>query len=79
MKPDESFPYVAAWILRQGWIEIGSNELDNSMARALDDGGTVFVGGGPRTIRSLEDALKALEKGIKEWCEENGVDLMGEA
>jgi hypothetical protein len=72
----EEFFYVAGWILSQGWVEIGSHETDDSMARALDDGRAVFIGGGAEFRTSLEKALTTLDNGIKASCEEYDIDLM---
>ena len=39
------------------------------IARALDEGGVVWEG----KCTTLEKALESLDKGIAEWCEENGI------
>jgi hypothetical protein len=67
---EELFPAVAQWV-RGGHIEIGDQEGFGFVARALDNGGLVFEEDRPNT---LAEALAALEKGIRAWCEEQGID-----
>jgi hypothetical protein len=72
-EPDSSverYPYLARWCNQYGWIEIGYEWQDRLFARALHEGGLAWGGTGPYSI--LDDALRALEKGIKEYMEENG-------
>lgn len=64
------FPNASAWALGGGWIEIGQYDRGGSHARALDEGGQIWEG--KRQYRTLEEALKALDKGIAEWLEEWG-------
>lgn len=64
------FPNVSFWALGGGWIEIGQDYRGGSYARALDEGGQIWVG--KRRYRTLEKALKALDKGIAKWLEEWG-------
>jgi len=44
------------------------------VAMALDYGGVVYEDDRPRT---LAEALAALEKGLREWFEEQGIALEG--
>ncbi len=64
----ERYPNLAAWVFGGGWVEIG-RDYGDSMARALDEGGQIWEG--KRTYRSLEEILKALDKGIADWLKEN--------
>ena len=62
------YPHVASWV-QDGWIEIGRNDYSTSLARAFDIGGQVWEGEGP--YASLDEALRALDKGIAAWLEQN--------
>jgi hypothetical protein len=68
---EKLFPAVAQWV-RDGHIEIGDQEGFGFVAMALDYGGLVFEDDRPRT---LAEAMAALEKGLKKWYEEQGIDL----
>lgn len=70
---ERQFPAVAQWI-QDGHIEIGDQEGFGFVVRALDYGGMVFEEDRPR---SLTEALISLEKGIRAWFEEQGIDLEG--
>ena len=63
------FPNASAWALGGGWIEIGQDYRGGPYARALDEGGEIWEG--KRKYRTLEEALKALDKGIAAWLKEN--------
>lgn len=58
---DEAFPAVARWIKALGRIEIGVEEGQGFVVRALAPEGLVFEDRGSRT---LGQALIALERGI---------------
>jgi hypothetical protein len=62
---------VAQWV-RDGHIEVGDQEGCGFVARALDHGGLAFEDDLPKT---LAEALAALEKGLREWFEEQGVEV----
>jgi hypothetical protein len=68
---EKLFPAVAQWV-RDGHIEIGDQEMFGFVVRALDYGGMVFEDTKPST---LGEALAALEKGLRQWYEEQGIDL----
>jgi hypothetical protein len=68
---EKLFPAVAQWV-RDGHVEIGDQEGFGFVVRALDYGGVAFEDDRPR---SFGEALAALEKGIRAWCEEQGIDL----
>jgi hypothetical protein len=68
---EKLFPAIAQWV-RDGHIEIGDQESFGFVVRALDYGGLAFEDDRPR---SLGEALAALEKGLREWFEEQGVEL----
>jgi hypothetical protein len=65
------FPAIAQWV-REGHIEIGDQEGFSFVARALDYGGMVFEDDRSDT---LAEALAALEKGLRKWFDEQGIDL----
>ncbi len=62
-----SYPNIAQWI-QDGTIEVGFEYGRGVVARAIDEGGVTWEG---KKFKNLEDALEALEKGIKKWCDEN--------
>jgi hypothetical protein len=66
------FPAIAKWVKGYGHIEIGDQEGFGFVARALDYGGMVFEDDRPDT---LAEALAALEKGLRKWFDEQGIDL----
>jgi hypothetical protein len=55
------YPGIAEWVRTRGWIEIGDQKGVGFVARALDQGGVVFDG---RTVKTLAEAMSALEQGI---------------
>jgi hypothetical protein len=71
---EELFPAIAQWVRGYGHIEIGDQELFGFVVRALDYGGVVFEDDRPDT---LAEAMAALEKGLRKWFDEQGVELEG--
>jgi hypothetical protein len=69
---EQMFPAIARWVQGYGHIEIGDQEMFGFIARALDHGGLAFEDDKPDT---LAEAMAALEKGLKTWFEEEGIDL----
>lgn len=75
MEPKEQtlegvYPNLAEWV-QGNTIEIGVEYHEKGIvARALDEGGVVWEGEG---FKDFESALKALDKGIHVWCEEQGI------
>ena len=63
---DEAFPAVVNWVKTRGRIEIGVEEGQGFVVRALDDDGVVFE---DITDKSLGEALTALQRQIShaEW------------
>jgi Domain of unknown function (DUF6930) len=60
---DEAFPAVAQWVKSQGRIEIGVEEGQGFVVRAVESAnGRVFYQ--DTESKKLDDALKALERGI---------------
>lgn len=70
---EQLFPALAQWV-RGGHIEIGDQEGFGFVALALDYGGVVYEDDRPRT---LAEALAALEKGLRRWFEEQGIEVEG--
>lgn len=68
---EELFPAIAQWV-QGGHIEIGDQEGFGFVTQALDYGGLVFEDDKPDT---LAEALAALEKGLREWYREQGIEL----
>ncbi len=58
--------------VRDGHIEVGDQESFSFVARSLDYGGLAFEDDRPNT---LAEALAALEKGIRAWYEEQGIEM----
>jgi hypothetical protein len=65
-------PAIAKWVRGYGHIEIGDQEMFGFVVRALDYGGLVFEDDKPDT---LAEAMAALEKGLRKWFEEQGIEL----
>jgi hypothetical protein len=57
---------------RGGHIEVGDQDGFGFVAQALDCGGLVFEDDRPDT---LAESLAALEKGIRAWYEEQGIEV----
>jgi hypothetical protein len=58
---EKHLPTLTQWVQAHGRIEIGLDDADGLVARALDAGGVVFEDTGSKTLRR---ALIALEQGI---------------
>jgi hypothetical protein len=71
---EKLFPAIAQWVRGYGHIEIGDQEMFGFVARALDYGGLACKDDRPDT---LAEALAALEKGLRKWFDEQGIDLGG--
>lgn len=69
---EEMFPAIARWVRGYGHVEIGDQEMFGFVVRALDYGGLVFEDDKPDT---LAEALAALEKGLTEYFEREGIDI----
>jgi hypothetical protein len=69
---EKLFPAIARYVQGYGHIEIGDQEMFGFVARALDYGGMVFEDNRPDT---LAEAMAALEKGLRKWFEEQGMEV----
>ena len=67
----KSFPAIAKWVRGYGHIEIGDQEAFGFIVRAIDYGGVVFEDDKPDT---LAEAMAALEKGLTEYFEREGIE-----
>ncbi len=68
---EEMFPTIAKWVRGYGHIEIGDQESFGFVVRALDYGGLVFEDDKPD---ALAEAMAALEKGLAEYSEREGIE-----
>jgi hypothetical protein len=67
---EQVYPRTAEWIQSHGWIEVGQNDVQRSLVRALDEGGLVWEG---KTRYASMDALwRDLERGLADWFAVNG-------
>jgi hypothetical protein len=66
----KDYPAIAMWVKRYGHIEIGDQEGQGFVVRALDYGGMVFEDDKPRT---LSEAMAALEMRLAEYFEREGI------
>jgi hypothetical protein len=69
---EKVFPAIAKWVKSYGHIEIGDQVGFGFVVRALDYGGIVFDDDRPST---LAEVMAALEKGLAEWFEQEGIGL----
>lgn len=68
-----TYPRVAAWTKKQGWIEIGRDDFNRSFIRVLDIGGMIWEG--DAAYPSFDAALQAAEAAIEAWLgEQNQAD-----
>ena len=63
------YPNVARWV-KDGWVEIGRDDVSKSFVRVLDIGGLVWEG--KSKYPSLHAALQALDQAIDEWQNVHG-------
>jgi hypothetical protein len=68
----KQFPAVAKWVRGYGHIEIGDQECFGFIVRALDYGGMVFE---DNAVHTLAEGLASLEKGLRKWFGERGIEL----
>lgn len=70
-KVEMLFPAIAKWVNGFGHIEIGDQEGFGFIVRAIDYGGVIFEDDKPST---LAEAMAALEKGLTEYFEQEGIE-----
>jgi hypothetical protein len=66
----ERYPHVARWCDQYAWIEVGHEWQDKLFTRALHEGWLAWGGEGP--YPTIDDALRALDDGIRDYMQENG-------
>lgn len=68
---EKLFPAIAKWVQGSGHIEIGDQESFGFTVRAIDYGGLVFEDDKAET---LAEAMAALEHGLSEYFEQEGIE-----
>ena len=63
------YPNISAWVSNGGWVEVGYEIYPGSFVRALDEGGMIWEGA--KKHKTVDDALQALEEGIRKWTDKN--------
>ncbi len=66
---EQTYPMIARWVESGGYVEIGHDGFSSSFVRALDEGGMIWEG--EPHYPTLNDALQALDLGIRAWIAEN--------
>jgi hypothetical protein len=66
---ETAYPNVAEWVRGCGWIEVGDQDWQGLVVRALNGGGMIYEKEGCRT---LAEAMAALDSGLGKWFKENG-------
>lgn len=69
---EKLFPATALRVRGFGHVEIGDQEMSGFVVRALDYGGLVFEDDKSDT---LAEAMAALEKGLSECFEREGIEI----
>ncbi len=67
----KDFRAIAMWVQCYGHIEIGNQEGQGFIVRALDHGRLVF---GDDKLRTLAEAMAALEVGLARWFKNEGME-----
>jgi hypothetical protein len=65
---EQTYPHIARWIKRYGWIEVGSDGVSPSWVRANDEGGLIWEGGD--SSQPLDDTLQELDTALARWLRE---------
>lgn len=65
---EQVYPHIAEWVRTGGWIEVGSDGISRSWARALDEGGLIWEGGDPSQM--LDDVLHEMDEVLGRWLGE---------
>ena len=67
----KEYPAIARWVSGYGHIEIGDQEGFGFIVRSIDYGGVIFEDDRPDT---LAEAMAALEKGLADYFEQEGIE-----
>ncbi|MFH1546752.1 MAG: hypothetical protein ABIE14_05240 [Patescibacteria group bacterium] len=63
----EKYPNIV-WMIETGTIEITNEYKRGIVARAYDEGGVIWE---EEKFKTFDDAINALEEGIKKWYDKN--------
>lgn len=69
--PGERYPYLAAWLLDRGWIELGAVEDGLSAVRIYDSSGLVWQS--EEDCFSLDAALATADAALAELAEQGQI------
>ena len=69
---ESKYPAITRWAKEFGVIEIGHDGFADNFVKALDKGGMPW--GGKSTYRTIDEALEEMERGIKAFLKEQGLD-----
>jgi hypothetical protein len=69
---EADYPTITRWIKEFGHIEIGFDSFTETFVKALDSGGMPW--GGKSEYETIDQALMDLERGIKAFLQEQGLD-----
>src|SRR5689334_7107294 len=69
----EKYPSLARWVREDGRIEIGYVERSDTFARAIMNG--IISWKGEADYRTIDEALKDMERGVKEYLETKGITV----
>ena len=69
---ESKYPAITRWAKEFGVIEIGHDGFVDNYVKALDKGGMPW--GGKSTYRTIDEALEEMERGIKAFLKEQGLD-----
>lgn len=64
-----AYPHLAAFVQRQGWLEMGYDDFNRSFIRIIDLGGMVWEG--ETAYDTLDGALAEADAAAASWFEEN--------
>jgi hypothetical protein len=65
-----TYPNLARWVTKFGWIAIGVDGFSFSLVRVLDEGGMIWESKEDKA--TVDEALQAADTAIATWFEENG-------
>jgi hypothetical protein len=63
---EATYPTIARWVRKYGWIDIGQDEMSRSFIRALDAGGMVWEGQGHYPRGEKGDAQEGGTKAVSQ-------------
>ena len=66
---EAAYPKVAEWVQGCGWIEIGNQDWQGFVVRALNEGGVIYEKEGCRSLRTQWTPSK---RALGKWLRENG-------